>query len=65
MAVAQKIAERLFAKYIRIALATFGKFDDSFGNAVVGVKTAPVSLNSRRAISNATPMIRVVSGSNF
>jgi len=43
----QKVAERLFAKYIRIALAIFGKFDDSFGYAVVGVKTAPVSLNSR------------------
>src|SRR6516165_5394851 len=46
--VAQKVAESLFAKYIRIALATFRKFDDSFGYAVAGVKTAaPVSLNSR------------------
>ena len=43
---AQKVAESLFAKYIRIALATFRKFDDSFGYAVAGVKTAPVSLNS-------------------
>ena len=47
MAVAQKVAESLFAKYIRIALATFRKFDDSFGYAVIGVKTTPVSLNSR------------------
>jgi len=45
--VAQKVAESLFAKYIRIALATFRKFDDSFGHGVVGVKTAPVSLNRR------------------
>ena len=44
---AQKVAESLFAKYIRIALATFRKFDDSFGYAVAGVKTAPVSLNRR------------------
>src|SRR5262249_20949406 len=44
---AQKVAERLFAKYIRIALAIFGMFDDSFGYAVAGVKTAPVSLNRR------------------
>ena len=42
----QKIAESLFAKYIRIALAIFRKFDDSYGYAVAGVKTAPVSLNS-------------------
>ena len=47
MAVAQKVAESLFAKYIRIALAIFRKFDDPFGYAVAGVKTAPVSLNSR------------------
>jgi hypothetical protein len=47
LAVAQKVAQSLFAKYIRIALATFRKFDDSFGYAVIGVKTAPVSLNSR------------------
>ena len=47
MAVAQKVAESLFAKYIRIALAIFRKLDDSFGYAVIGVKTAPVSLNSR------------------
>ena len=46
--VAQKVAESLFAKYIRIALATFRKFDDFSGYAVAGVKTAaPVSLNSR------------------
>src|SRR5258708_22371852 len=44
---AQKVAESLLAKYIRIALATFRKFDDSFGYAVAGVKTAPVSLDSR------------------
>jgi hypothetical protein len=43
---AQKVAESLFTKYIRIALAIFRKFDDSFGYAVAGVKTAPVSLNS-------------------
>jgi len=43
---AQKVAEGLFAKYIRIALAIFRKFDDSVGYAVAGVKTAPVSLNS-------------------
>src|SRR5262245_29974932 len=43
---AQKVAESLFAKYIRIALAIFHEFDDSFGYAVAGVKTAPVSLNS-------------------
>jgi len=43
---AQKVAESLFAKYIRIALAIFRKFDDSFGYAVAGVKIAPVSLNS-------------------
>src|SRR5215467_4561582 len=42
----QKIAESLFAKYIRIALAIFRKFDDSYGYTVAGVKTAPVSLNS-------------------
>jgi hypothetical protein len=47
LAVAQKVAESLFAKYIRIALATSRKFDDSFGYAVIGVKAAPVSLNSR------------------
>src|SRR5262249_9375992 len=29
--VAQKVAESLSAKYIKIALATFRKFDDSFG----------------------------------
>src|SRR5262249_13198728 len=62
---AQKVAESLFAKYTRIALATFRKFDDSFGYAVVGVKTAQSRLTAARAISNATPMIRVVSGSNF
>jgi hypothetical protein len=65
---AQKVADSLFAKYIRIALAIFRKFDDSFGYAVAGIKTAPVSLNSltaSRAISNATPMIRVVSRSNL
>jgi hypothetical protein len=44
---AQKVAESLFAEYIRIALASFRKFDDSFGYAVVGIKIAPVSLNSR------------------
>ena len=44
---AQKIAESLFAKYVRIALAVFCKFDDSFCQAMVGVKAAPVSLNSR------------------
>jgi hypothetical protein len=44
---AQKVAESLFAKYIRIALASFRKFDDSFGYAVVGINIAPVSLNSR------------------
>src|SRR5262245_34230264 len=43
----QKVAESLFAKYMRIALATFRKFDDSFGYAVVGINTAPVSLDSR------------------
>ena len=43
---AQKVAESLFAKYIRIALAIFRKFDDSFSYAAAGVKTAPVSLNS-------------------
>ena len=31
MLVAQKVVESLFAKYMRIALATFGQFDDSFG----------------------------------
>src|SRR5258708_16885349 len=44
---AQKVAESLLAKYIRIALATFRKFDDSFGYAVAGVKTSPVSLDNR------------------
>jgi hypothetical protein len=43
---AQKVAESLSAKYIRIALAIFRKFDDSYGYAVAGIKTAPVSLNS-------------------
>src|SRR5215472_971027 len=42
----QKIAESLSAKYIRIPLAVFRKFDDSYGYAVAGIKTAPVSLNS-------------------
>src|SRR5262249_34575154 len=62
--VAQKVAESLFAKYMRIALATFRKFDDSFGYDVAGVKTPQSRLTAERAISNATPMIRVVSGSN-
>jgi hypothetical protein len=44
---AQKVAESLFAKYIRIALAIFRKFDDSFGQDVAGINTAPVSLNRR------------------
>src|SRR5215469_16151047 len=43
---AQKVAESLFAKYIRIALASFHKFDDLFGYDAVAVNTAPVSLNS-------------------
>ena len=43
---AQKVAESLSAKYIRIPLAVFRKFDDSYGYAVAGIKTAPVSLNS-------------------
>src|SRR5262249_50566385 len=42
---AQKVADGLFAKYIRIALAIFRKFDDSFGYAVAGVKIAPVLPN--------------------
>jgi hypothetical protein len=44
---AQKVAESLFAQYIRIALAIFRKFDDSFGYDVAGINTAPVSLNKR------------------
>jgi len=44
---AQKVAESLYAKYIRIALATFCKLDDSFGYDVAGINTAPVSLNRR------------------
>jgi hypothetical protein len=64
--VAQKVAESLVAKYMRIALATLRKLDDSFGYAVVSVYAPPQSrLTVARAISNATPMIRVVSGSNF
>ena len=47
MAVAQKVAESLSAKYIRIALAIFRKLDDSLGYDAVAVNTAPVSLNSR------------------
>ena len=47
MAVAQKVAQSLFAKYIRIALATFCKLDDSFGYDVAGINTTPVSLNGR------------------
>jgi hypothetical protein len=43
----QKVAESLFAKYIRIALATFCKLDDSFGYDVAGINTAAVSLNRR------------------
>src|SRR5262249_60537294 len=45
--VAQKVAESLSAKYIRIALAIFRKLDDSFGYDAVAVNTGPVSLNSR------------------
>ena len=38
---AQKVAESLYAKYIRIALATFCKLDDSFGYDVAGHKYRP------------------------
>jgi hypothetical protein len=41
------VAESLLAKYMRIALASFCKLDDSFGDDVAGINTAPVSLNSR------------------
>jgi hypothetical protein len=44
---AQKVADSLFAKYIRIAFATFCKLDDSLGYGVAGINTAPVSLNRR------------------
>jgi len=43
---AQTVAESLFAKYIRIELAIFREFDDSYGYAVAAVKAAPVSLDS-------------------
>jgi hypothetical protein len=35
------------SRIVTAALASFRKFDDSFGYAVVGIKIAPVSLNSR------------------
>ena len=52
---AQKVAESLFAKYIRIALASFHKFDDLFGYDAVAVNTAPVSLNSLASLRTQRP----------
>jgi hypothetical protein len=62
---AQKVAESLFAKYIRIALAIFRKFDDSFGYAVAGVKTAPVAASHRCAMPIATSAPAVASATEI
>jgi hypothetical protein len=59
------VLQYLFAERIRIAFTGLGKGNDLVGDGLLDiVGTIPVR-RPRQAISSATPMMRVVSKSNF
>jgi hypothetical protein len=59
-----KLLQYILAQKIGIALALFGELDDAPGDCFVGKSPRSARRRAAHAISKATPMIRLVSGSN-
>jgi hypothetical protein len=57
--------QRAFAQPLGIALTGFRKCDDFLSESFVGEIAATDQSKRDQAISNATPMTRIVSGSNL